>query len=252
MTEHSEPQQAAAPASEPASSQPTESPAVDDLASLLAEYDREISKPSASPQPAQQSGPEPANGHQDDLSALLSDLAHEPAAVNDALARAHNALLEAQKNGFATDLLKGRLDTLSNHLGAIQQHQAQLQDQNDFSQVVSDADRMLREAGAVVGDDFAKRWLIAESKLNPALTAAFDNRYASKDHLRQANRQVKKSMDKLLKAAKAMPDRQATEDRMAIAAAVRGTSTKIPEKGPVRYGDVNDAEFAKEKAKFGL
>jgi hypothetical protein len=88
--------------------------------------------------------------------------------------------------------------------------------------------------------------------LNPALTAAFDNRYASKDHLRQANRQVKKSMDKLLKAAKAMPDRQATEDRMAIAAAVRGTSTKIPEKGPVRYGDVNDAEFAKEKAKFGL
>ena len=252
MTEHSEPQQAAAPASEPAFSQPTEPPAVDDLASLLAEYDREISKPSASPQPAQQSGPEPANGHQDDLSALLSDLAHEPAAVNDALARAHNALLEAQKNGFATDLLKGRLDTLSNHLGAIQQHQAQLQDQNDFSQVVSDADRMLREAGAVVGDDFAKRWLIAESKLNPALTAAFDNRYASKDHLRQANRQVKKSKDKLLKAAKAMPDRQATEDRMAIAAAVRGTSTKIPEKGPVRYGDVNDAEFAKEKAKFGL
>ena len=49
------------------------------------------------------------------------------------LARAQNALLKAQKNGFATDLLKGRLDTLSNHLGAIQKHQAQLLDQNDLS-----------------------------------------------------------------------------------------------------------------------
>jgi ElaB/YqjD/DUF883 family membrane-anchored ribosome-binding protein len=149
-------------------------------------------------------------------------------------------------------MMKGRIDTLSNHLGAIYQEQAQIRDQSDFSQVVNDADQMLRSAGIAVGDDFAKRWLIAESKLNPALTTAFDNRYQSKEHLRAANRQVKKSFDKLLKAAKAAPDPQATEDRWAVAAAVRGTSTKIPERGPVKYGDLNDAEFAAEKKKLGL
>ncbi|MFY9881131.1 MAG: hypothetical protein WBE94_12665 [Pseudolabrys sp.] len=133
--------------------------------------------------------------------------------------------------------MKSRIDTLSNHLGAIHQEQAQMRDQSDFSQVVNDADKMLREAGAVVGEDFAKRWLIAESKLNPALTAAFDNRYASKDHLRQANRQVKKSMDKMLKAAKAMPDPQATEDRWAVAAAVRGTSSRVPERPTTKFSE---------------
>ena len=192
------------------------------MSALLEEFDRETA-PAASPD----GSPElhaAANGN-------------DPTAVNEALARSQNAWLEAQKSGMATDLMKSRIDTLSNHLGAIHQEQAQMRDQSDFSQVVNDADKMLREAGAVVGEDFAKRWLIAESKLNPALTAAFDNRYASKDHLRQANRQVKKSMDKMLKAAKAMPDPQATEDRWAVAAAVRGTSSRVPERPTNKFSE---------------
>jgi hypothetical protein len=35
-------------------------------------------------------------------------------------------------------------------------------------------------------------------------------------------------------------------------AAVRGTSSKMPEKPPVKYGDLSDLDFAKEKAKYGL
>ena len=192
------------------------------MSALLEEFDRETA-PAASPD----GSPElhaAANGN-------------DPTAVNEALARSQNAWLEAQKSGMATDLMKSRIDTLSNHLGAIHQEQAQMRDQSDFSQVVNDADKMLREAGAVVGEDFAKRWLIAESKLNPALTAAFDNRYASKDHLRQANKKVKKSMDKMLKAAKAMPDPQATEDRWAVAAAVRGTSSRVPERPTNKFSE---------------
>ena len=193
------------------------------MSALLEEFDRETA-PAASPD----GSPElhaAANGN-------------DPTAVNEALARSQNAWLEAQKSGMATDLMKSRIDTLSNHLGAIHQEQAQMRDQSDFSQVVNDADKMLREAGAVVGEDFAKRWLIAELKLNPALTAAFDNRYASKDHLRQANWQVKKkSMDKMLKAAKAMPDPQATEDRWAVAAAVRGTSSRVPERPTNKFSE---------------
>ncbi|MGA9817985.1 MAG: hypothetical protein WBQ54_13740 [Pseudolabrys sp.] len=82
------------------------------MSALLEEFDRETA-PAASPD----GSPElhaAANGN-------------DPTAVNEALARSQNAWLEAQKSGMATDLMKSRIDTLSNHLGAIQQHQAQLQ-----------------------------------------------------------------------------------------------------------------------------
>ena len=70
--------------------------------------------------------------------------------------------------------------------------------------------------------------------------------------MRQADRQIKKSMDKLLKAARAMPDQIVTQDRMAVAQAVRGASSRAPERPAIKYGDLTDAEFAKEKAKYGL
>jgi hypothetical protein len=104
-----------------------EPPAPASLSALLEEFDRETA-PAASPD----GSPElhaAANGN-------------DPTAVNEALARSQNAWLEAQKSGMATDLMKSRIDTLSNHfLGAIHQEQAQMRDQSDFSQVVNDADK---------------------------------------------------------------------------------------------------------------
>jgi hypothetical protein len=37
-----------------------------------------------------------------------------------------------------------------------------------------------------------------------------------------------------------------------VAAAVRGSATRMPEGKPVRYGDLTDVQFAAEKRKYGL
>jgi hypothetical protein len=47
-------------------------------------------------------------------------------------------------------------------------------------------------------------------------------------------------------------DQQAREDRMAVAAAVRGTSVASPPEKPVRYGEMTDAQFAAEPRKYGV
>jgi hypothetical protein len=47
-------------------------------------------------------------------------------------------------------------------------------------------------------------------------------------------------------------DQQAREDRMAVAAAVRGTSVASPPEKPVRYGEMTDAQFAAEPRNYGV
>lgn len=49
-----------------------------------------------------------------------------------------------------------------------------------------------------------------------------------------------------------LPDPDATEDRAAVTAAVRGASQKAPAETAPNYGAMNDAEFQKEKARLGL
>lgn len=58
----------------------------------------------------------------------------------------------------------------------------------------------------------------------------------------------------MYKAAKAEPDQRATEDRRLIVAAMmgRGASATAPEEKPVKYGDLDDAQFTAEKKKLGL
>jgi hypothetical protein len=59
-------------------------------------------------------------------------------------------------------------------------------------------------------------------------------------------------MQALYKAAQSFPDKDATEDRMAVSAAVRGTSTTAPAETPPNYGAMTDAEFEAEKKRIGL
>lgn len=47
-------------------------------------------------------------------------------------------------------------------------------------------------------------------------------------------------------------DENATADREAVAASVRGSSTKAPEGKAPDYGNLSDNEFRKEAAKFGI
>lgn len=49
-----------------------------------------------------------------------------------------------------------------------------------------------------------------------------------------------------------LPDKNATEDREAVTAAVRGASTKAPEGKAPDYSKMTDAEFAAEKERLGM
>lgn len=49
-----------------------------------------------------------------------------------------------------------------------------------------------------------------------------------------------------------LPDPDATEDRAAVTAAVRGASQAAPREAAPNYGAMTDAEFQKEKARLGL
>jgi len=89
-------------------------------------------------------------------------------------------------------------------------------------------------------------------RMTRSLERIFNPRHESAEHLRAWNQIEKKMMARLYKEAKSQPDQQATEDRAAIAAAVRGSSkAPLPEK-PKDYGAMNDAEFKAELAKHGL
>jgi hypothetical protein len=68
----------------------------------------------------------------------------------------------------------------------------------------------------------------------------------SAEHHRQ------KLIERLYKSAKSQPDPEAIADRAMVAAAVRGSATRMPEGKPVRYGDLTDVQFAAEKRKYGL
>jgi hypothetical protein len=64
---------------------------------------------------------------------------------------------------------------------------------------------------------------------------------------------IGKTLDRMVAAAKKMPDAELSGDRMAVVQAVRGTSTKgpPPEKAP-NYGSMDEAQFKRELSKFGL
>lgn len=98
-------------------------------------------------------------------------------------------------------------------------------------------------------DDFMQAWIDTQAKKDPRLANAWVNR----NNNAQQFARVKAALGKeFAKRYGKLPDRQATEDREAVTAAVRGASTKAPEGKAPDYSKMTDAEFASEKAKLGL
>jgi hypothetical protein len=63
---------------------------------------------------------------------------------------------------------------------------------------------------------------------------------------------MRKLQERIIADAKAMPDPLVSGDVAAVAAAMRGATTKAaPERQP-DYGSMNDSEFRKELAKHNL
>ena len=118
--------------------------------------------------------------------------------------------------------------------------------------IVSKADAMLKENGLAVGDDYAKRWLLSEANLTPGLGHAFDHRHDSPEALRAWKKLESKALDRLWRSAKSQPSQEATEDRAAITAAVKGASRTPPPEKPPNYAEMDNIQFRNELKKYGL
>ena len=86
------------------------------------------------------------------------------------------------------------------------------------------------------------------------LRQAFDDRYKNPKQFNQTLGQLRRSIVSKARKDQAFADgANATADREAVAAYMRGASTgKIPEASRPNYGSMSDAEFAAEKKRLGL
>ena len=116
-----------------------------------------------------------------------------------------------------------------------------------FSEAVNTIEKRLADSELPVPAGYVKTALMAAAH-DPAVASAFDNRGQSPANY---NRVMRKLQDKIIADAKSMPDRDATETKMLVSNYMRGRS-KMPAEPPPNFGAMNDAEFAKEKAKYGL
>lgn len=119
--------------------------------------------------------------------------------------------------------------------------------QRDMNATISDVRGNL--PADLYDDDFVQSWIDAQAKKDARLATAWVNRNADPKKFGQ----VKAALGKeFAKRYGRIPDKQATEDREAVTAAVRGASTPAPSGKAPDYSKMTDAQFAAEKAKaFG-
>lgn len=95
-------------------------------------------------------------------------------------------------------------------------------------------------------DNDIRDWIDRQAKADPRLANAWLNR---KNDPQKFAKVVNGLGRKLQERFAKLPDKQATEDHAAVAAAVRGASTKAPEGQPPKFGNLSNADFAKEVEK---
>src|SRR5262249_15831242 len=112
--------------------------------------------------------------------------------------------LQDQARGTDPDL-RGRVDGLSNVVRRIQAGISHERDKSDFDRVVGIANKEYL-SGLNLPDDYAERWLKAEVLSNPQLAEAFDGRYQSPAHERQAEHILRKAFSRMREQATRLPD----------------------------------------------
>src|SRR5262249_31401678 len=208
----------AQPSAAPAQAAPSQ-PAQSDvsLESLLSEFTRETAPTKPEPVAAQPASPTPPEKKAGlDVDALLKDPKAFHDYLNPPISEYEGAELRQRMNQFGS---------LVQQMARRERHR---EDSAAFDGIVSKGDAMLKESGHAVGDDYVRRWFMAEASLTPGLAAAFDSRNQSPEHQRQWAKLEKKAYERLLKSARSQPDAEATQTRHDVAAAVRGGCGKGP------------------------
>ncbi len=128
----------------------------------------------------------------------------------------------------------------------LERSQTATREKDDLTKVIKDL-----KGEAPVPDWAVRGWLSTVAEQNPAINDIWNNRESNPSAAKKLVASLKKQWD--AEQAKNKPvDTEATSDKMAVAAAVRGTSTKAPEESPKNYGAMNGTEFRAELAKYGL
>lgn len=99
-------------------------------------------------------------------------------------------------------------------------------------------------------DTFVEAWLDAQARSDPRLAAAWQSRQSNPKQFQKVVDGLSRTFAK--KYGK-LPDKQATEDREAVTAAVRGASTKAPEGKAPDFSGMSNAQYREAiKKDFGF
>ena len=235
---------------------PTETQSSPELARVAADLDiADIDRvaPGAPPHQAQKPAPQPAPQPVATLDQLLAEFdtgtAPQPEPWQPVAPKAPEAppaavdpLVEFNNWGDRR-LLEQKVEHLTAEVDAARQ----FVDRLHFTEIERTIEKRLADSELAVPENYVKTALAAAAH-DPQIVHAWDNRA---NDPRSFSRAMRKLQDQIFRDARSIPDRAVTEDRRAISAFMKGVS-KLPEEKPPRYGDMNDADFAKEKAKYGL
>ena len=144
----------------------------------------------------------------------------------------------------ATETDPSQLVEVVNELKQFRQEQTNNQFQADLTEAI---DRVRGDLDPeVFDDDFVESYLDARAKKNPEFAQAWTNRHTNK---RQFGSILDRVHRDLAKYPSRIADRQSTEDREAVTAAVTGATDKAPEAPAPDYSGMSNAEFRKAMKK---
>ena len=173
----------------------------------------------------------------DDLDQLLAEFdtqtakpAADPFEIsdNDFELRTERARLHYQQKMF-----KSEVETYANQL-ALEKHNS------DFNSLIKDLRGDLDEG--LFPDKLVRAWIDAEARENENLQHAWMNRDQNARTWGQTKRELQKQFNSY---ASRMPDPALTEDRDAVAAAVRGSSVAAPRERPTDLSRMSNDELRK-------
>jgi hypothetical protein len=204
--------------------QPTSPAEPDELAALLAQYDAEAGQPEADNGHIEPSQDEhPANGN------AVEEITAEDVLEGFRL-RSERIALNSQKEAFEQEV-SGYINMRTQEA-----HEADLQ--KTVAEVRGDLDP------ALFSDPLVTAWIDAQARDRGQLQQLWLNRMNNPNALRIAVKQLTKDFAKEMHTASI--DEGATEDRNAVVHAMRGASSRIPEEGPVKYGQLTNDDYRKE------
>lgn len=177
---------------------------------------------------------ESARPQGDDLDTLLKD-------YDTSTAKPDTSSAKPEQTPGAADDLKNTLEQVK---GYVTQAQT-LQFKADMKKTVDSVRGDL--PSDIFDDDLVEAYLDGEARKDPRLAKAWTDRHANPKQFEKVVAGLQKAFSS--KFSK-LPNREATEDREAVTAAVRGASNRAPEEKAPDFTRMSDAEFAAAKDKM--